>query len=176
MYQPKFHYWLLEEGRVTLPQRVIDSDNLMSILVQFEQVEGPHEALYLVDHLARILRAEKGSDSLIRAFGVYLTNTLKTKELHSNIHLQDIREGRHMLRERVEMWTQEWMEQGWQKGLSQGVAQGERAIIERQLLTKFGKLPPIHQQKLASMTENDLLQISDIILYAKTLSDVFGHS
>ena len=70
-----------------------------------------------------------------------------------------------MLAERI----QQWYDEGEQKGL----LRGERTLLTRQLVRRFGPLPETIQERLESATAEQLETWADCILEAKTLEDVF---
>ena len=67
----------------------------------------------------------------------------------------------------------EGVRQGRQEGVQQGRAQGERALLERQLLRRFGTLPPAIGAQLGAAVEAELEVWADRVLDAATLDDVF---
>ena len=65
------------------------------------------------------------------------------------------------------------IEQGRQQGMRQGRAEGERAVLERQLRRRFGRLPPEAAERLRQAPEADLETWADNVLDAGTLDEVF---
>ena len=65
------------------------------------------------------------------------------------------------------------IERGIEQGVRQGRAQGERALLERQLLRRFGTLPPAIGAQLGAAAEAELEVWADRVLDAATLDDVF---
>lgn len=179
-YQPNFKYWLLDTGQAIIPNELANSNNFVSILVQLEQAKDRDEINRLICHLADIFRSAPGADSLIRAYDIYFKNALIMNDPGPEIKLADIVGDNQMLRERVAMWKQADFEtglsQGISQGLSQGISQGERAVIERLLKKKFGKLLPGHQVKLALMSEKQLLELTDKILFASSIDEVLNET
>ena len=72
----------------------------------------------------------------------------------------------------------EGIQQGVQQGIRQGVQQGriagQRAILERLLLRRFGALPPAVLERLDTASADDLDAWAEGVLDAPTLEDVFG--
>ena len=72
----------------------------------------------------------------------------------------------------------EGIQQGVQQGIRQGVRQGriagQRAILERFLLRRFGTLPPAVLERLDTASADDLDAWAEGVLDAPTLEDVFG--
>ena len=67
----------------------------------------------------------------------------------------------------------EGVRQGRQEGVRQGRAEGERALLERQLLRRFGMLPPVIGAQLSAASEAELEAWADRVLDAATLDEVF---
>ena len=65
-------------------------------------------------------------------------------------------------------------QQAREEGISQGRVQGERAVLERQLRRRFGRLPPAVGETLGAASAADLEAWADNVLDAVTLDDVFG--
>ena len=86
-----------------------------------------------------------------------------------------------MLAERVDVWIQRGVQQGIQQGIQQGVQQGlslghlqgECAIVKRQLEKKFGPLTPQQRAYVENLNESGLLELSDKLLDAQALEDIF---
>ncbi len=68
---------------------------------------------------------------------------------------------------------QEGIEKGMEKGHKEGIEKGELLLIQRQLARKFGEIPLQYCQRLQQSSADELLNIADRILDAKTLEDVF---
>ena len=80
--------------------------------------------------------------------------------------------------EGIQQGVQRGIRQGVQQGIQQGVRQGRiagrRAILERQLLRRFGTLPPAVLERLDTASADDLDAWAEGVLDAPTLEDVFG--
>ena len=63
--------------------------------------------------------------------------------------------------------------QGREQGMRQGRAEGERAVLERQLRRRFGRLPPEAAERLRRAPETELETWADNVLDAGTLDEVF---
>ncbi len=63
--------------------------------------------------------------------------------------------------------------QGIERGIEQGRAQGRAEILVRQLTIKFGALPASVTARMATATDEELLNWSDRVLSAATLESVF---
>ncbi len=71
----------------------------------------------------------------------------------------------------------EGMQQGIERGIEQGIergrVEGERAVVERQLLRRFGALPRSASERLVGASMADLKRWADRVLEATSLDDVF---
>ena len=65
-------------------------------------------------------------------------------------------------------------QEGQAKGREQGREQGERSPASIMLTHRFGALPPAVLQHLEAMPSAEIEQMSDRILTAATLDDLFG--
>lgn len=66
------------------------------------------------------------------------------------------------------------IEKGIQQGMQQGMQQGEAALLERQLIRRFGPLAPETRGRLANAPLDRLGRWADNILDARSLEDVFA--
>ncbi|QEP42410.1 DUF4351 domain-containing protein [Ectothiorhodospiraceae bacterium BW-2] len=125
--------------------------------------------------VARLTKQLKGEHNreLRRAFTIWI-NRMVLKRLAPADKLPEINElseVQSMLAERMTQLTQEWQQEGEQRG----VKKGERKLLERQIIRRFGfnALNNELRQKLASATIEELEQWGDNILDAQTLEEVF---
>ena len=65
-------------------------------------------------------------------------------------------------------------EEGVQQGMERGRVEGERAVLERQLRRRFGRLPPATARRLDRASPADLEAWAENVLDAGTLDEVFG--
>ena len=68
---------------------------------------------------------------------------------------------------------QEGMERGVRQGRNEGRVEGERAVLERQLRRRFGRLSPQAAERLRRASAADLEVWADNVLDADTLDEVF---
>jgi predicted transposase/invertase (TIGR01784 family) len=67
---------------------------------------------------------------------------------------------------------QQILQQGQERGLQQGLEQGERLIITKQLIRRFGELPDTVQQQLQQLAIADLDALGEALLDFSSLDDV----
>ena len=63
---------------------------------------------------------------------------------------------------------------GLKQGMERGLEQGERRLVLRMLAQRFGELPTAVVKRLDSMSASEIESLSDRILTAATLHDLFG--
>ena len=74
----------------------------------------------------------------------------------------------------IQRAREEGVRQGMQRGMEQGRVEGERAVLERQLRRRFGRLPPATARRLDRASQADLEAWAENVLDADTLDEVFG--
>lgn len=75
--------------------------------------------------------------------------------------------------EGMQQGIEQGMQQGIQQGMRRGRVEGERALLERQLRRRFGRLAPEVAARLGQASADDLESWADKVLDAPTLDDVF---
>ncbi len=59
------------------------------------------------------------------------------------------------------------------RGRAEGKAEGERLVLVRQLMLKFGELSDADRERLANASEEQLLGWSERVLTATSLDELF---
>ena len=75
--------------------------------------------------------------------------------------------------EGMQQGMQQGMQRGMQRGMEQGRVEGERAVLERLLRRRFGRLPPATARRLDRASPADLEAWAENVLDAGTLDEVF---
>lgn len=78
-----------------------------------------------------------------------------------------------MLAETIDKWVQDAENRGLAKGMATGEVKGEAALLQRQLVRKFGPIPEAVRQRIQAATPAQLETWSLNILDATTLDGVF---
>jgi hypothetical protein len=65
------------------------------------------------------------------------------------------------------------IERGIQAGRAAGIRDGQREMLTRQLVLKFGALPSVLQEKLAAASTDELATYTLRVLTAESLEAVF---
>ncbi len=86
----------------------------------------------------------------------------------------------------AEMWEEQGIQKGRQEGLQTGLIkgrqegiqtgrqEGQRELLARQLVRKFGNLPPSIEVRLMEADAADLLRWAENVVVAANLDDVFA--
>ena len=198
---PALEYLLIDEGRyddATLrPLR-----NLVAALFRLENSRSPAEAGEVLRSLVEWLQSPE-QDGLRRNLTAWLKRVLLPRRLPAAAlpEMHDLQEVQSMLSERVKSWTAEWLEQGREQGrreiqskfeswsaewLEQGREQGlergrlegrqlgEYALLQRQLIRRFGPLPAPLLTRLRNAPSEQLEEWGERLLDAHSLEELFG--
>ena len=169
-YRPSLRYLLLDEGRYP-DSELAGLRNLAAAVFRIEN-SANHEAMQrALDALIGWLQAPE-QESIRRSFVVWLNRVVLSSKLQGVEfpELNDLREIRNMLAERVKDWSRSWK----QEGLEQGRQEGESALLLRQLELRFGPLSEVDRLKLRTADADTLLRWGERVLTAQTLAEVFG--
>lgn len=172
-YRPSLQYLLLDENAYAdapLPQ----VRNLVSALFGLENSRSPENMQQLLERLIDWLALPQQL-SLRRHFTVWIKRVLLPSKMDGiNFdQLSDLQEINNMLSERVKSWEKNWMQQGMEKGKQLGREDGERALLLKQLIHRFGPLDEQVLQRLERADCNELERWAENILDARTLDEVF---
>jgi predicted transposase/invertase (TIGR01784 family) len=185
-YRPSLRYLLLDEGRYP-DSELAGLRNLAAAVFRIEN-SANHEALQrALDALIGWLQAPE-QESLRRSFVVWLNRVVLSSKLPGVEfpELNDLREIRNMLAERVKDWSRAWKQEaraegreegrkvGRQEGLEEGQKQGEFTMLVRLLELRFGPLDETARNRLDGADAETLLRWGERVLTASTLAEVFG--
>lgn len=192
-YQPQFRYFLFDEGRVPLEQAGRTGNAVASLLA----LEASRDLDALRNEIARIRRrlSAPEHDSLRRGFTVWIHRVALGRRIPGQDvpRTETLEETETMLAERVTEWTREWkreglaagraegLELGLQQGLKQGLEQGlergrlkgERSVVQRLLVLRFGPLPEAALTHLEAADADALALWTERLLDASSLDEVF---
>jgi hypothetical protein len=127
------------------------------------------------DNLLRLMSAIDGENGVeyIEAVVLY---TLTAGEISDpEEYIKSLRDGLSKeTGERIVTGAEQLIEIGEKRGIEKGALFGERTILKRQLEKRFGSVPSDYLEKLDNASTEVLLELSDKIIEAKTLDDVFA--
>ena len=164
-YQPRQHYFLLDESQVS--EELLHGGGLVAHLVRLERAREPEDVRQVVKELIARLHGPEYA-RLRRAFAVWLGRVvLKRAGITEDIsELHDLQEVDAMLEERAAQWKDDYIRQGVLMGLAEGrmeglaegrmegLAEGEAKgrvegkaegfglALQNLLEIRFGSLPP----------------------------------
>ncbi len=132
-----------------------------------------------------VAAAANGGDALLRIFS-YLARVRAAEDL-AVLHAitVQLKQGTDM-QTIAEMWEEQGIQKGRQEGLQTGLIkgrqegiqtgrqEGQRELLARQLVRKFGNLPPSIEVRLMEADAADLLRWAENVVVAANLDDVFA--
>lgn len=148
----------------------------MAAVVRLEHPKNEAAIIALIDELNEWLQ---GEPELRRLFAIWIRALLlrRNKGAWALPKVQDLKELRMGLAEKVERWAKEHEQRGEQKGRAEGLAEGaqqaQTLILQRLLARRFGELSP---QILTKIQHASLRQVDawiDRVLDAPTLEAIF---
>jgi predicted transposase/invertase (TIGR01784 family) len=143
---PMLALWLLRDGR--------DSKKLLANLAHWaDAFRTAQQAASGVQAIAQLLRY------------VYWV----CPELHYQEFRETIRRQLPESEEAVMTMAEQLIQQGLAEGLAKGRAEGRVELLEQLILEKFGSLPPVLRERLASATDEQFTRYSRRVLRAETL-------
>ncbi|GEM_PF-889801 len=164
-YQLRMRYLLVDEGALLraggLPDR-----NLAALLFRLEHSDSIEKLQEILHTLQQVLQGP-GFEELDRSFTAYVRHIVLSRAqpreaLPPVTNLQEIA---MLISEKPGIWARQWEQEGIQKG--------EAALLERQLIRKFGAISDDMAKRIRSATAAQLETWSLNILDAQILEDVF---
>ena len=169
-YVPRCRYLLLDEGQygadVLNPLR-----NVVAALFRLETQRGLNDVRNVVDALIEWLK-EEDQRSLRRAFAIWIKRLLRTQLPDADIDgINELQEVRSMLSENIKSWFDEYTDKGRQEGLQKG----EALALQRLLSKRFGVIPSIITDQIATASVEQIEAWIDSAIDAHQLTDVFSN-
>jgi hypothetical protein len=130
------------------------------------------ERIHGIFGLLRALEQHSDGIDYIRALLVYLTQATATDrltetQLRAAVTHHLIDQGEQLMMTIAQEWEQ--------RGIATGELKGEKQLLRRLLIRKFGRLPDEVEQRLHEADTEQLEQWADNVLFAQTLAEVFEH-
>jgi len=166
-YLPKLKFLLIAENSYQ-SQDLAGMKNLMAAVIRFERPDDSQSLLGLIDDLQEWLQ---NNQELKRLFAIWIRAVLLRRGKH---HLalpkvNDLKELKMGLAERLDSWEREFEERGMEKGLQKG----EALALQRVLAKRFGVLPPEITTKIAAASAEQIEIWLDRLLEAESLESLF---
>lgn len=175
-YQPRFRYFLLDEGRLAENQ-LNQPDNSVAGLIQIERSDDL-EQISLA--LARLTQKLAGPEylSLRQTFSAWIRHLVSRRYLPGEKlpEVPDLPEMKQMIEERMERWRQNLRQEALAQGMAEGIAQGgqesARRTLKRQLARRFGPLSEETVGRIDTATLEQLEIWLDAVLDAASVEEV----
>ncbi|WP_277621764.1 DUF4351 domain-containing protein [Kineobactrum sediminis] len=166
-YQPHLRYYLVDEARYT-DQELATRRTPLSGVFGIEKASRNRQSLQrAVDRVVTIIRADPQKERTDAIVTRWLKRHLQQLGAHIDLEkLNSLVEERDMLAENLEHWAK--IER------QEGRLEGERRVLQRQLVRRFGELPAWAAEKLEAASAEQLDIWADDILAAQTLDELFG--
>jgi predicted transposase YdaD len=158
-------------------QRLLESrhfgDNVIGILARLpDRVEAVRHVLRTIAALPATER-ESALKQLLILSGLRQMEELVEQEAKNMPILNDIMDHKVLGRE-FKRGLQQGVQQGLQEGVRQGVQQGESRLLRKQIEKRFGAVPPWVEERLTSMSAEELEALSVRLLDAQTLHELLS--
>ncbi|MBS0288202.1 MAG: Rpn family recombination-promoting nuclease/putative transposase [Proteobacteria bacterium] len=174
-YQPNIEYAILDIGQIDLGEYNFEEDNIVSSLVELENVCNLTNTKVIIDKLISQLQGEQ-FNSLRKAFVVYINRVWKPRRRFARKEFIDLNEVSLMLSERIDQWEREKIQEGMQQGMQQGILTGtynERLSLSLKLLAhKFPTAPLAFKERLQNMPYDALGVLLEKIIKATEIEEL----
>ena len=129
-YLPRMQYLLLDESVLARRSDLRGLKNLAAAVVRMEHPESEGAILALIDELGEWL---EGQPELRRSFAKWIGAVLEKQDRDAWAlpRVDDLKELRMGLAEKVEQWAKAHEQRGWQQGLQQGRQDGIEEGIQK---------------------------------------------
>ena len=192
-YRPQLQYLLLDEQRYDEGE-LSGMRNLVAAIFRLERSRTPEQVLAVLEALSEWL-SEPGRAELRRSLLAWLDEIVVSR-LGEELRLpevENLREARTMLGERVKEWErqaverglkkgleeglqkglEEGLQKGLQKGLQEGLQKGEAQIVLRLIERKFGPVSEEVRRRIDEADPDTLLRWGERLVEAERLEDIF---
>ena len=172
-YQLQLRYLLIDEGELLraggLPDR-----NLAALLFRLEHSTAIEEIPELLHTLMRVVQGA-GFEELNRSLTAYIQHLVlsRAKPMEPVPTVTTLQELAMLISEKPGIWARQWEQEGIQKGLKEGMQAGQAALLERQLIRKFGPLPDTLAQRIKQGSASELEAWSLNFVNANSVDQVF---
>ena len=174
-YLPQLRYLLIDENRYGEAE-LAGMRNLVAAIIRFEHPADDRDLLRLIDLLNDWLA---GQPELRRLFALWIRALLRRRSRNLLVipQVNDLTELKMTLAEKFDQWAEEYkrqgLQEGRQKGRQEGRQEGETLLLQRQLVRRFGPLPPEMLERIAGASLEEIETWGDRVLDATSLEGVF---
>lgn len=160
-------YQLIDGARFPV-DTIEDPTSLVAALLRLEQSQDLGALATEADRLGKLLE-DFEEPGLRQAFAVLINESL-APDLPS---VHDFMEVPPMLAETVQEWREGWKREGLEEGRREGLLNGQRALLSRQLVKRFGPLTPKLEKRLGAATSRELNSWAERLLDAASIAEIF---
>ena len=158
-YQPQIEYRLLHVTEISIADNPHLSDNLVSPLIELEQVYNPTHLNAVFAKIAELFQGEEFHD-LRRHILSYIIKATKLHEKFPEIDLYELHEGNIMLSARLDRWEEKLRQEVRQEGRQEGrleTRHEERLSIAKMLVSaKYEEIPKKILYDLEKFSDDEL--------------------
>ncbi|VCU69157.1 hypothetical protein PIGHUM_01217 [Pigmentiphaga humi] len=169
-FQPAMRYVLADAG-VLVRQGALPAGNLASLVLQLEHNQGIEQAARLLRELCTAIASHAGHEALRHVLGAWVRYIVLPRALPKDIPLPDTDDIAELAM--TVAHSRDWTLRPRMEGREEGRREGQAQLLKRQLMKKFGILPPAVVQRLEQATEAQTEAWSLNFVDADTLDDVF---
>jgi len=173
-YQLQLRYVLIDEGALLRAGGLPDA-NLAGLLFRLEHSTAIEQ---IPEILHTLMDAVQGSgfEELNRSLAAYIQLLVLSRAQPQEAvpQVTSLQELVMLISEKPGMWARQWKREGILEGLRQGELSGQAALLERQLIHKFGPLPDTLVQRIHTGSAADLEVWSLNLIDADSIEKVFA--
>ena len=183
-YRPQMKYLVIDEGFYS-EGHLASLQNLVAAVFRIEHPSTPESIRELIGLLEVWLT---DMPELKRMFAIWIRATLMRRSNYTIVlpEVQNLKELKMALAERMVEWAegykaqgvqqgvQQGMQAGVQQGLQQGVQQGEALALQKLLSRRFGVIPAEIVGQISSASTEQIDEWLDLVLDAPSMDAMFG--
>ena len=170
-YQPKLHYYLVDEGAYS-EEQLAQIDSPMSGVFTLENAKDKQQLIVAVERITRILKNRPDKQRLDAVITRWFKRHLQRMQLGIKLdQLNSLAEEQTMLAENLQNWLKSEVNAGRLEGKLEGYAQ----LISKQLKLRFPQSDVSdYGAVLSQATPERLESIAEQLLTAKTLEEALA--
>ena len=178
-YLPQLRYLLIDENHYGEAE-LAGMRNLVAAIIRFEHPADDRDLLRLIDLLNDWLA---GQPELRRLFALWIRALLRRRSRNLLVipQVSDLTELKMTLAEKFDQWAEEYKRKGLlegrqiglQEGRQEGRQEGETLLLQRQMIRRFGPLPPEVLERIARASVEEIETWGERVLDATSLEGVF---
>lgn len=174
-FQPRLKFWLLDEGQYSA-EYLAGLQRVMAAIFLVERAGESLEAVkQAIRHFGQTLASSPRKARIDKALMDWLhQRTGQRLPMPELSEADDLLEMTKMLETNIERLVKNATAEGVLLGKIEGKLEGESALLERQIIRRFGPISDNTRSRLNTATAEQLETWAERILDATTLAEVFG--